>query len=120
MSDFLLLVDFAAVELPLAAVVVSAGASAFFDFVDFFVVDESVAAALSPSADFFDLEEFFAAELSAAAGASAASVFLLLVDFLVVEESAVAVSSAVAGFFFFLDFAALVSVWSVVVGACAA
>jgi hypothetical protein len=119
-SDFLLFLDFEGVELPLADVVVSADASAFFDFADFFVADESAVAAVSPSADFFDLEDFFAVELSAAAVVSAVSVCLLLVDFLALDESAAAVSSAVVVFFFFFDFAALLSLWSVDVGVCAA
>jgi hypothetical protein len=143
-SDGLLFLDFAVVELPLAGVavsaevsaffdleevfeadesavvVLSAEASAFFDFEDFFAVEESAVAALSVASAFFDLEDFFAVELSAAAGVSAESVFLLLVDFLVVEESAAAVSSAVVAFFFFFDLAALVSPGSVVVGVCAA
>ncbi len=142
-SDFLLFLDFAVVELPVAGVLASADesafvdledvfeadesavaelsteASAFFDFDDFFVAEES-AAGLPVVSAVFDLEDFFVVELSAGAGVSAESVFLLLVDFLAVEESAAAVSSAVAAFFFFFDFAAVVSVWSVVVGVCAA
>jgi len=118
--DFLLLVDFAAVELPLAAVVESADAPAFFDFDDLFVVEESAGVEVPAASGFFDLEDFFAVELSASGVASAVSVFLLLVDFLVLEESAAAVSSGVAGFFFFLGFAALVSLWSAGAGVCAA
>jgi hypothetical protein len=141
-SDCLLFLDFAVVELPLAGVavsaevsaffdleevfeadgsavvVLSAEASGFFDFEDFFAVEESAVAAVPAASAFFDLEDFFAVELSAAAGVSAESVFLLLVDFLVVEASAAAVS--VVAFFFFFDLAALVSPGSVVVGVCAA
>jgi hypothetical protein len=147
-SDFLLFLDVAVVELPLAAVVVSADASAFFDLEDFFAVDVSVAvelSAVSSEADFlvfldfdavelpltalgasvdvsalFDFEDFFAVDVSAGVELSAASVFFDLVDFLALEESAVAVSSGGVVAFFFFDFAALVSVWSVVVGVCAA
>jgi hypothetical protein len=116
--DFWLFLDFEVVELPLAAVVASAEVSAFFDFEDFFTVDASLVAELSAASDFFDLEDFFAVELSAAAVESAVSVFLLLVDFLAVGESAVASSEVVV--FFFFDFAALVSLWSVGAGVCAA
>jgi hypothetical protein len=143
-SDFLLFLDFAAVEVPLAADVVSADSSAFFVFEDFFEADESAvaevsavastffdfedffaavasdAAGVSVASDFLDLEDFFAVVLSAAAGVSGESDFLLFVGFLVLEESAAAVSSAGGVFFFFFDFAVLVSLWSVVGVVCAA
>jgi hypothetical protein len=94
-SDFLLFLDFAE-EAPLAAVEESADASPFFDFADCFEADVSAAVEPSAASDLFDLEDFFALELSGVAGEPAVSVF------------------------FFLDFAAVVSLWSVVVGVCAA
>ena len=143
-SDFLLFLDFAVVELPLAVVVVSADASAFFDLEDFFaveesagvedsaatsaffdfevffVVDESPVVELSAVSAFLDFEDFLAVELSAVVAESAVADFLVLEDFFAVEVSAAAVSSAVGVFFFFLDLAAAVSPWSVVAGVCAA
>jgi len=88
-SVFLLFVDLLLQALVLAGAALSAVASAFFDFEDFLVVEESSAAALL----------------------SAVSDFLLFVDFLVVEVSVVEVSAVVL--FFFFDFVVLGALWSV-------
>ena len=68
-ADFLVFLDFDAVELLLTALGASVDVSALFDF------------------------GFFAVDVSAGVELSAASVFFDLVDFLALEESAVAVSS---------------------------
>jgi hypothetical protein len=119
-ADFLVFLDFEVVELVLAAAVASGDTSAFFELVDFFAVDVSADVELSAASVFFDLVDFFAVEMSGVALESAASDCLLLVDFLALEESAAAVPSGVVVFFFFFAFAALVSLWSVVAGVCAA